>query len=399
VLVLTACGGTSQSVSPSLVASRSPAASAAAGSPSAVAPPSSGPITSSSNLFSLLPATQPADFDPPITCTGVIGASDPVAIVQLQAAVEGTGPIVLRDYADAANPRTVCTFKAVLPTHLIDARDVVMEIGSALAVVDLPEVRYHWFRLPEGGSLHAIGPQLDRVLWVTYDPMVSLTDSIHLTTSTGDKVIATLPDDNTGRCGSPEFDSNWAEYTSSGAHMFVLDQPLEGSTSLIVVEGESTVLSIIPPSGGWPAGQRPQMALWSPTSETLYYGKGGDIYRWTPGSDPQRFLAGVDWVNPTISGDGAYLAYAVRRADNVLHDVFLVDLVHGGSPLHIGDGARKQPVFLNATQLWLKSEGDDHGCAGAEAEKRLIYDVVDKMEFNSVIYQPILVWPSTSSNF
>ena len=83
----------------------------------------------------------------------------------------------------------------------------------------------------------------------------------------------------------------------------------------------------------------------------------------------------------------------------MLHNVYLVDLAGGPSPQHIGDGARKMPVFMNATQLWYKSEGDDHGCAGAEPEKPLIYDIVDKVGFPSIISQPVMVWPSTSSNF
>ena len=64
------------------------------------AEPTSPPITSSSASFNLLPVPQPTDFVSTITCSESIGgAPDPVAIVQLQAAVEGTGDIVLRDYA------------------------------------------------------------------------------------------------------------------------------------------------------------------------------------------------------------------------------------------------------------------------------------------------------------
>jgi hypothetical protein len=402
VVGLTACNAGSPSASPSLGASSSPSAGAST-SQSAAASESarpSGPPTSSTNLFSLLPAAQPADYLPEIACTGEIGPSDPVAIVRMAAAQPGTGAVLLRDYADPANPTTPCTIGRESIAQLIDARHVVIPGNGALAVVDLPELRYHWFQLPDPREFLAVGPQLDRVLWKLTD-WDGGEDTVYVSTSAGDRLIASLPTPGSGRCGSPEFDSRTAAYTLSGSHLFVLNEPVPQFTSLVALAGETTLLSVIPPTAGWPDTTGPLMALWSPTTETLYYRQGGDVWQWTGGSDPQLFLSGVNWVQPTISSDGAHLAYSVLRSDGVLHDTFLIDLADGGSPSpqKIGDGARKLPVFLNATQLWFKSEGEDHGCAGAEAEKPLIYDIVDRLEFNSVIEQPMLVWPATSSNF
>lgn len=356
--------------------------------------------TSSSNLFSLLPVAQPADYVSQIACTGEIGASDPVAVVQMAAAEPGTGPVVLRDYADPARPTTVCTLGQEGLLQLIDARHLVIRTNNAMAVVDLPEVRYHWFQVAYPNEFLAVGPKLDQVLWMMPD-YDGGEDTIYLSTSAGDQVIATLPTPGRGRCGAPEFDSRVGAYALSGSHLFVLNQPVPAFNSLIAVAGERTLLSVVPPSAGWPDGAEPMMALWSPTTETLYYRQAGDIWLWNEGSDPQLFLADTEWVNPTISSDGSYLAYSVLRADDTLHDVYLVDLTAGGSPTSrkIGGGARKLPVFLNATQIWFKSEGLDHGCAGTEEEKPLIYDVVDRREFKSVIEQPLLVWPATSSNF
>lgn len=397
-----ACTGVSPSVTASLAPSDSPsptASTSASAAASQLETPNNVPPTSSDNLFALLPAPQPADYASQITCTGAIGASDPVAIVRLQAAVEGTGDVVLRDYADASSSRTACTFGLESIAQLIDARHVVIYGNGAMAVVDLPEVRYHWFQVPDRGSFLAVGPKLDQVLWMTYHTEGAGTDTIYLSTRAGNQVIATLPTPGRGRCGIPEMDSKVAAYTLSGSHLFVLNQPVPVMNSLVVVAGETTVLSVIPPSAGWPPGANPLMALWSPTSETLYYGQGGDIWKWTAASDPQLFLPHVAWVQPTISADGAHLAYSVLRSDGLAHDVYLVDLAHGGSPQRIGDGARKLPVFVNSTQLWFKSEGKNYGCAGAEAEKPLIYNIVDGSEAPSIIYQVLNVWPATSSNF
>lgn len=389
-----ACNAASPSASPSSAVSVGPSASASASiGPSAAAsvPEPFSPV-SSSNLFSLLPAEQPADYVPQISCTGTIGASDPVAVVRMVAAAGGE--FALRDYADVTKPTTVCTFGTEYIPQLIDARHAVVTGSGASAVVDLPEMRYHWFQPPAGGELLAVGPDLDRVLWdlVSNEPG---TDKIYLTTDSGDTLLASVPTPGRGRCGSPESDSRLGAYTLSGRHFFVLNQPILGWDSLVVGAAESALFSLPAPPSGWPRGDDPMMALWSPTSETLYYRQSGDIWNWNEGSDPQLFLAGVAWVQPTISADGTHLAYSVLRPDGVLHDVYLVDLVAGGSPQKIGAGPRKVPSFVNATQLYFRSEGDDHGCVGAEFEKPLIYNILDGSESPSVIDGVVAAWPAT----
>jgi hypothetical protein len=397
-LAIAACNAGSPSASPSTAASVGASASASASiGPSAaasVAEPFS-PV-SSSNLFSLLPAELPADFVPKIACAGTIGASDPVAVVRMVAAVEGTGEIVLRDYADISKPTTVCTFGSEYIFQLIDARHVVLGGGSGIAaVVDLPEVRYHWFQLPAGGELLTVGPQLDRVLWRLPYYEGPGTDKIYLTTASGDSLIASLPTPGGGRCGSPESDSRQGAYTLSGRHFFALNQPTLEFNSLVVGAAEAALFSVAAPSTGWPGQEAPMMALWSPTTETLYYRQSGDIWNWNEGSDPQLFLAGAPWVQPTISADGTHLAYSVLRPDGVLHDVYLVDLASGGSPQKIGAGPRKVPSFVNSTQLYFRSEGEDHGCVGAEQEKPLIYNILDGSESPSVIDGVLAAWPAT----
>jgi len=397
VVLVAACSGASPSPSTSLPASVSPVESATSTSPSAAASAiaNSAP-TSTTNIFTLLPVPQPADFVSQITCSGVIGASDAVAVVQLVGAAE-SGEVVLRDYADPLNPRTACTFGSNGPTQLIDARHVVIGGGESMAVVDLPEVSYHWFQVPYPKQFLAVGPKLDQVLWMTQSGTPG-TDTVYLSTSAGDRVVANLPTPGRGRCGSSEFDSKVAAYTLSGSHLFVLNQPVPQWNSLVVVKGETALLSVIPPSGAWPDDGWPMMAVWSPTTETLYYRQGGDVWQWTEGPNAQLFLPDVSWINPTISADGAYLAYSVLRPDGLLHDVFLVDLARGGSPQRIGDG-RRMPAFVNSSQLWFKSEAVDYGCGGTVGEQPLIYNVLDGTEAPSIIEWVLKVWPATSSNF
>ena len=389
---------------PVVTASSAPSTSAKATSsvspsaaPSASAPPLA---TSTSGLFDLLPAQQPPGFVSKIVCSGSIGTSDPVALVQMHGAVGQA----LRDYADPASPRTVCTFgtfQNVRVTALIDARHVVLEDpGSGTytyAVVDLPEVHYHWFQLPgDSATLRrfiAVSPGLDQVLWMTSD-QASGTDKIHVTTHAGGDVIAALPNVFEGLCGGPEDSSALGDYTHSGADLFVLDQ-YPNLNSLLVAAGQTAVLSVLPPRGGWSSAAEPATALWSPISETLYYSQGNDVWTWSPGSNPKRFLAGVHWLHPTITPDGAHLAYSVAHQDGS-HDVYLVDLARGGSPQLIGK-ARNNPVFLNSAQLWYTTEVA-RGCTGP-GPRPLVYSLVDGTESPSIVDYVQGVWPSTSSNY
>jgi hypothetical protein len=156
------------------------------------ASPTSSPVTSSTASFSLLPVAQPAEFVSTIACEGPIGPSDSVAIIRLHAAVEGAGELVLRDYSDAASPRTACTFGGERSVEqLIDARHVVIASDGAHAVVDLPEVRFHWFQLPfqpnvTSSTFIAVSPRLDEVAWVS-SKLDGTGRQLHLTSMLGDE--------------------------------------------------------------------------------------------------------------------------------------------------------------------------------------------------------------------
>ena len=327
-----------------------------------------------------------------------------MAIVKLHdATVQQISEVVLRDYADPANPRTVCRFAQTNSriVQVIDARHVVIEHSGAYAVVDLPDVSYHWFQLPSGqegvnSSFIAVSPGLDSVLWTSTEGDYNVgrgTRHIHITTASSDEVVASIPVPLGGRCGSPE-DSRGGAYTHSGMHAFALDQPIAGHNALVAFEGMTAMLSVIPGEAGWDDGQDPAMAAWSPTAETLYYRQGNDVWRWTPGSDPTVFLAGVKWYHPTFSPNGRHIAYAVPREDGP-HDVYLVNLDEGSGPQLIGQ-SRNQPTFLNDEQLWYRSEGE--AICGPGGDMPLIYSLTDSLEAPSVIDQVIGTWPATGSN-
>ena len=218
-----------QTTSASIPASSSVAASTSPQVPSPTALPTGIPGPRSDS-FPVLPGSEPPGTGlNAVTCTGPIGAQDPVAVVQLHGTPEKPGDFVLRDYADVAHPTTVCNLGAS-PMQLIDGRHALINAGSAGAVVDLPEVRFHWFQLPVtpgwGSELITVSPALDQIVWRSVDPQGSRSDMIHITTAAGDRVVATLLDTNEGRCSSPD-DSRYGEFTLSGNRLYVLNQPLD----------------------------------------------------------------------------------------------------------------------------------------------------------------------------
>lgn len=391
-----ACGATSVPLAASETRT-STGPSAAPTQPAATIPSSSG-----NSFDAILPPAGPISDSiaaglTGIACVGPIGSSDPVAIVQLH-----SGTAVLRDYVDPAHPRTACAFPPNFNGQLIDAHHVVSGgQGYLYAVIDLPSVTYHWFQLPstpdDFPTLIAVSPGLDAVAYLVNHTKGD-TDDVHVATRIGDRVVATLPNPHGGRCGAFD-DSMVGAYTHSGKDVYVLDQPHRTLNSLVVLQGDQTELKLTPPaalSQGWPTGAQPSMPVWSSTSETLYYSKDGDVWKLVPGGKPERFLAGVTWLYPTISADGYHLAYAVVRGDG-LHNIYLVDLAARGTPQLIGKGARTTPVFLNSTQIWYRAESQ--GICGPGGSAPLVYDLADGSEAPSIVDFVSSVWPATSSNF
>jgi hypothetical protein len=382
-------GASGSPIAPSgAIASPGAGPSAATGEPTATPQPVVG------DSFGILSAP-PEPFAGTITCSGAIGADDPVAVVFLHGATSA----VLRDYADLAHPRTACDLGSVQVMQLIDARHIVIasqpdQSSIAFAVVDLPGVRYHWFQVPKGSfgnRLLAVSPHLDQVLWNQVEDGVAY-DRIHLATATGDHVLAKLPDTNAGRCGAPT-DSNNAAFSHDQSALFVLDEPLP-EISLIVAAHSKIVLSDIGTAKA-KASTRPLYALWSPTDEVVYFTKSGNVWQWSPSLGLTIFLPGVTWDAATISADGAHLAYQVTTTSGS-REVWLMDLAHGGSPAKVSDGSG--PVFLNDRQLFLFASAAGSGCVGETPGKPVIYNVATRSRATSVIDQVGFVWPATGTH-
>ena len=374
----------------------------ASNAPSATPNPTSTPAPAVvGEPFPILPGSQPTDMQRLVTCDGSIGPNDPVALVILADPGEEEPPTVLVDFADGT-PRRVCELPGTgYPLELLDATHAVIVGGTdaetfddTLAVVELPAARYQWFQVPDGGedvitSFVAVSPNRDAITWLRWDTAAGI-EEVHLTTASGDAVLESYALEDGGRCGTIE-DSQFGSFSPSGTYGFVLRQPVAQQNTLLVFEGSDPVLTLEPSDGTWAEGRHPAMALWAPSSDTLYYRKGANVYRWQPGSDPAVFLDGVRWYDPTFSADGRWLAYATHRSDEG-SDVYLLDLRGAREPVRIGPGG--QPIFVSPTLVWYKSE--TAACAGPEAQPRL-YDVSTGTESATDIVAVRSAWPGTSS--
>lgn len=388
---------------PTSTATAAPTSTAAPGPTLTSAPPTSAPPASSPKPSPPWQPTTPRGEDRVVTCSGEIGPADPVAIVTFQDEKGDYGETVLRNYADIANPTTVCTGVGWF-TRLLDARHVWTYVGrrddgdNAFAVVDLPQGTYHWYRMPtdaegQSGTVSDVAPDLLSMAWSRYDDDGGR--ELHVADATGDHLVYRFPSLD-GRCGSP-YDSNIAAYSRSGDYLYVLDQSHPQWNTLVVVGGHEVLFSVEPPADGWEgweAGGFPLMALWSPVSDTLYYRHGSNVYEWTPDDGRTRVLAGVPWLYPTMTPDGRHLVYAIETADGT-HDLYLATMPDLEGATRIATN-RNHPVFLNNRQLWYRSEAGG-GCVGSET-RPLVYNIRSGDESPSVIVSVESIWPGTSSN-
>lgn len=322
-----------------------------------------------------------------ISCSGGIGNADPVAVVVLR----GQSQPVLRDYADPVHPRTVCTFGFnVFPQTILDPHHILVQVvgpnpAFLYAVVEVPSGTAYEIAVP--GAVTAVAPDWSQVLWFNQDG-----SELHDSWSGGDALIQRYPPAG-GRCSNADTDSRPGDFSRNSDYGYAIQNQSPDRSYLNVVGGRASVFSETPPPRGWGAAAGPLFAVWSPVSDTLYYRKLGDVWRWTPQGGASSFKAGVNWIDPSISADGRYIAYMVRAVD-ATPTVHLMDATTGAVVLDLGSGPRDRPFFLTNNLIWL--HGDVQGCTGT-TQATYVYDLADHTESPSIIADVWATWPATSA--
>ena len=392
-LIAAGCGASPPSTFETTGPSAAPTGAGAA--PTGAGPtPLVSPTTQPSPAVTLPPTSAvlaevdaPAGFISKISCSGQIGASDPVAIVAAE--VGSRVEYIMRDYAEVTNPRTVCTFPDPR-VHLLYARHVMLEPCAATeetcawAIVDLPEVRYHWYDLPAAeDNFHrflAVAPDLAAIAWTERERHEDYADrSLHLRDATGEHLVSGLEPLQYGDCG-PDL-VTVAAFSRVGRYLYVIDQYV--SSRLYIVDGHDLEQSL----------DSAYSAVWSPTSNTLYFRNGQHVYRWSPDLEPVLLRRDLEWTNPTISPDGSSLAYAIPN-DTGGHDIYLADPAHLDQARRIAENA-SLPVFLNNERLWYKTEGTG-GCGGENVPPRAtVYNLTTSTTASTVFTEVLSVWPAS----
>jgi hypothetical protein len=263
---------------------------------------------------------------------------------------------------------------------------VVITVPVA-AVVELPSGLV--FELGTAGGLVAVAPDLSQVLWLSRTRPPALHDSW----DGGNIEVQQYP--AAGKpCGDADTASRPGAFSRNAHFGYSLwDQGPSVPTFLNVVGNRAPAFALVPPSAGWGAQGGPRMAVWSPTSDQLYYEQQGSVWRWTPGAGVAQLKSGLKWIDPAISPDGRRIAYAVRGLDG-LSIVHIMDATNGADQGTVSSEGRKRPFFLTNDLIWLK--GDERGCT-VNNRSTFVYDLRDQTETQSSLVQVWSTWPSTSA--
>src|SRR6266851_430273 len=379
-VVIALSTGSCQSTQPT----PSPSASPSLVTPSPV--PSQAP---SSTIFEQLPLTGTAPRAPSIRCGSGTNPYDPMALVKLR-----TGEVVLRDYANSSNPRSMCTFVGASVIRLINQTEVLIGSSSPQVFGVADGVHVRWFQLPDPhASLVGVAPSLHQVAWMTQD-LTAGKDIIHVTNSSFvDKEVVQLPNPHHAVTCDPATSKLAAYGGPAGEYLFVLDQPSRSLNSLVVIKPDLTVaLAQVAQPGGWDVGAEPSMAFWY--YQQLFYWQDGKRWLWMDHGDASVLATRVSittYLHPTISFTGRLEAYAVLRPDG-LHDVVVE---YPDSRAGVVARARTYPILLSDTLLWFRQ--DFRGDCSPGTGRAIIFDLTNSTEYPSAVDYVYSIWPAGTS--
>lgn len=347
-LLLAGCGGapsTSGGSSPTPLATATPSALASV-TPSAA--PSSSPSPGASPS-----ASPPAIGGVQARCLTPIPADRPLALVTLGSA---SSPI-LADVSDPAHPSTVCSITGqVFNPRLVSATEIAYVAqtasGSSLATLELATnsggTVAGWTGQGFGSGMYAIA---GNGVEIAYLNSTASGVEWHLVANENDRTVATLPP-VPGRGASPDDDSVMLGFSSDGGYA-ALVQTFTGTGAGSTADGRFQVRradgTLVESAG---AGRT--MAAWAGRGSTLYFRDAAGVERWSGPAHVTLVLPNVAWIRPSASSDGRWMAYTARDASGLPH-AYLLDLVHGGAPRLIADGA-SAPVFLTPSVVWYQEE-------------------------------------------
>jgi hypothetical protein len=343
---------------------------------------------SSARLQSPCHAVQPAPQFP---------ASAPSSRNLALVTLGGNNSIIVRDITDLTHPTTVSTLGTIQEPQFVSA--------TVLSYVDHQEgvSQDNLVRAPLAGSptiptaascqgiiAFAWSPDGSAVVYIT---QVNSAAEVHQLSSSGDRVLGSVPAGGVGGC----------EAISSCAIANTLDYRLsyspDGTSISLVVNMFNLVVFRVWASDGrllrTSDSQMATMSAWSGTG--LYFRDPAGVEVFRDGAD-STFLPGVAWIKPHASPGGGQIVYTARDSSG-WGQVYVVDTTT--RQVRELKTARTDAVFLTSRYIWYRGERD---CVAADqcgsqppfhplSGKTYVYDLQDGTETESIITGVLDVWP------
>ncbi len=377
-LVLTACGGSSTTVSlhsPSSSAKSTP--SAGGGSPAPFPTPSAASA-----------GAPPASAH----CTAPPSVGEQLALVSLR----GVPGVVVRDITNIAHPTTRCTITGGSQFQFVSATKasyVSLASGNqgaagALYVFDTgtgaTSLVRSWPYTGFAGTVYAWSPDGSRLAYLNSDT-TGLT--WHVLSGAGDRVLAnlgTIPP----RGASADNDDAMTGFSADGQYVAV-EQTFAGSTHIQVNHVSDNTIAYSSNDG--------TMAVWAGTGAKLYFRTASGVVSWDASNGVVTVVSGLSWIHPHASPDGTHIAFSVLNAQqNHVGQVLDLSSNTVGS---LSPNPRVGAAFLNATLVWYAGEtpcttASPCGLGGPPLSgQTYIFDVSGGVETGSIDTAYYDAWP------
>ncbi|HEY1421564.1 MAG TPA: hypothetical protein VGG90_12765 [Candidatus Dormibacteraeota bacterium] len=369
VVVLAACGG----ASPAASHSPSSQATSSAGAP---ASPSGGATAAPSPSGSAGPASL-------VHCTAAVPSGDNLVI----GSVTGDPTVVVRDIQDPANAKNLCAFDPnALSPQFVNASEVAYEtsgqqiIEAALATGSTNVIAHYGAGINSGQ--YSISPDGRSFTYVDGNAW-------HLVTSSGNRVLTTLPA-APNRGVNPDEDDSFLSYSPDGQYIAWFQTYHTGGS------GETAADQVRKAGDGSLAYSTSgmTMAVWASVPSRLFFrDAAGNVHRWDP-TGGLSSMSSAHWIRPRSSPDGRWIAYTFRSTSAVGGIGFYS--VQANSLSNTSPPGRAEVRFLNNDLVWYIGVQACSTCLGGQPSPTgvaYIYDIAGTSEISSRLAAVQDAWP------
>jgi hypothetical protein len=319
---------------------------------------------------------------PLVHCTAGVPAGDNLVI----GTVAGDPTIVVRDIQDPANAKNVCRFDTgAANPQFVSATQVAYQTGSnQLIKADLGN----------GGTTQLVGSGTSGSRQFAFSPdgrSITYLDgnAWHLITSSGDRVLTTLPA-VPGRGVNPDEDDTFLSFSPDGLYIALVQTFHVGGSGQTAPDQvrKASDGSLVYSTSGM------TMAVWASVPSRLFFrDAAGTVHRWDPSSGLSTMLA-LHWIQPRSSPDGRWIAYTFRTSSGLGGIGFYS--VQANSVSNTTPPGRSQPRFLSNDLVWYIGERSCSTCLGTAATPTgvtFIYEIAGATEVVARLSGVLDAWP------